>query len=43
MMWLRLVNLQCSIFDARQSLSKVIENLDASFSPSGIDWLVRGN
>ncbi|KAH9982160.1 hypothetical protein BGW80DRAFT_1453104 [Lactifluus volemus] len=35
----KLVNLQCAIIDTRQSLSKVIQNVDALFGPSGVNRL----
>ncbi|KAI9460175.1 hypothetical protein BJY52DRAFT_1263480 [Lactarius psammicola] len=37
----KLVNLQCAIIDTRRSLSKVIQNVDALFAPSDVNWLTR--
>ncbi|KAH9964543.1 hypothetical protein BC827DRAFT_1265815 [Russula dissimulans] len=37
----KLVNLQYAIIETRSSLSKVIENLDASFIPSDVNSLAR--
>ncbi|KAI0252690.1 hypothetical protein BJV78DRAFT_331272 [Lactifluus subvellereus] len=37
----KLVNLQCAIMDTRQSLSKVIQNVDALFGPSDVNWSIR--
>ncbi|KAI0307500.1 hypothetical protein B0F90DRAFT_17268 [Multifurca ochricompacta] len=37
----KLVNLQCAIIDKQESLSKIIQTVDALFAPPDASWLIR--